>query len=117
MGMTRFTMVKQSKGVWDLLKSKDGPWMLFEDHEKITADRKKQFERDWLEACDLLNRERDQAKAQLATANEEIARLREALGKLHGLQNGCPLPKYEADYLHCMQQVERLLCLDKEYHL
>lgn len=47
---------------------------------------------------------------------KEIARLREALGKLHGLQNGCPLPKYEAEYLYCMMQVERLLGLDKEEH-
>lgn len=51
-----------------------------------------------------------------AEQRAEIARLREALETLYGLQNGCPLPKYEADYLHCMQQVERLLCLDKKEH-
>jgi|CXWL01.1.fsa_nt_gi predicted secreted protein len=56
----------------------------------------------------------------MQTANaeyrQEIVRLRELLGQLHGLQNGCPLPKYEKDWLHCMEQVERLLCLDKEEH-
>lgn len=51
-----------------------------------------------------------------AEQRQEIARLREALKTLHSLQNGCPLPKYETDYLHCMVQVERLLGLDKEEH-
>ena len=43
--MTRFKMVKQPKGVWDIMKSKDGPWMLFEDHEKITAEQRQEIAR------------------------------------------------------------------------
>lgn len=56
-------------------------------------------------------------KHEIRDLKEEIARLREVLGKLHSLQNGCPLPKYEAEYLYCIVQVERLLGLEREEHL
>lgn len=32
--MTRWALVKRFKGVWDIVKTKDGAWVLFEDHEK-----------------------------------------------------------------------------------
>ncbi len=43
--MTRFKMAKQSKGVWDLVKAQDGPWMLFEDHEKVVAEQRQEIAR------------------------------------------------------------------------
>lgn len=43
--MTRFKMVKQAKGVWDLVKAKDGPWMLFDDHEKVVAEQRQEIAR------------------------------------------------------------------------
>ena len=76
--MTRFKMAKQSKGVWDIVKAQDGPWMLFEDHERVTAEQR-----------------------------QEIARLREAIETLYGSQNGCPLPKYEAAGLFALYAAGR----------
>ena len=43
--MTRFKMAKQSKGVWDIVKAQDGPWMLFEDHERVTAEQRQEIAR------------------------------------------------------------------------
>lgn len=40
---------------------------------------------------------------------QEIARLREALQLLYDVQNGCPLPTYQADWDEAMVMTERLL--------
>lgn len=38
--MTRWALVKRFKGVWDIVKTKDGAWVLFEDHEKNAASQR-----------------------------------------------------------------------------
>lgn len=40
---------------------------------------------------------------------EENSRLREALQLLYDVQNGCPLPKYQADWDRAMELTEKLL--------
>lgn len=39
--MTRWALVKRFKGVWDIVKTKDGAWVLFEDREKVEAEQRK----------------------------------------------------------------------------
>lgn len=48
-------------------------------------------------------------KAENIAANAEIERLKEALQLLYDNQNGCPLPKYEADWNRAMQLAEAVL--------
>ncbi len=44
-----------------------------------------------------------------AEQREEIIRLRKALQLLYDVQNGCPLPKYRADWDKAMGTAEELL--------
>lgn len=67
--MTRYAFMKRPKGVWDVSKHNDGPWMLFEDHAKITSEQ----------------------RALIEQQAREMARLRKALRELHAqVQGECP---------------------------
>ncbi len=42
-------------------------------------------------------------------AEQQVARLHEALVALHAVQNGCPLPSYTTDYAKAMRLTEQAL--------
>jgi DNA repair exonuclease SbcCD ATPase subunit len=48
-------------------------------------------------------------QAQLVQATKREAQLREALERLYDVQNGCPLPKYEADWTEAMCLTKKIL--------
>lgn len=48
-------------------------------------------------------------KELLEQQAQQIATLREALQLLYDVQNGCPLPKYQADWDKAMEMTDRLL--------
>lgn len=88
--MTRFKMVKRPKGVWDIVKAKDGPWMMVEYHEKAIDVQRQIIDEQVGEnrglRADVLLMQRENAEQR-----QEIARLREALRELHAVVNGeCP---------------------------
>jgi hypothetical protein len=38
--VTRWVFIKRLRGVWDIVKTKDGAWVSFEDHEKAAASQR-----------------------------------------------------------------------------
>ena len=57
----------------------------------------------------LLLAERKDSKQQLADARAEVERLRDVLERLRSVQNGCPLPKYEAEWSKAMDDATAAL--------
>jgi len=41
--MDRFAFIKNKKGVWDCVKTANGPWMLYEAHQAAFAEQAKEI--------------------------------------------------------------------------
>lgn len=39
MNIPRFGFIKQKKGVWDVMRISTGPWVQYEDVEKVVAEK------------------------------------------------------------------------------
>lgn len=83
--VARFGFIEAKRGVWEVVKTSNGPWVQYTDHEHALAEKDRQL-KDYISASEadrrIGERQCDELTDKLAEKDREIEKLRNSLQKV-----------------------------------